>query len=154
MSDDRAVVGTDHQGKSKIIGTSVCFVIKEHNIFRSKPGILAWVSTLYGSPTMAILWPAFFVFVLFFLVNSALCMYVYYIPYKHILKSKNIKLYWALLFYPSFQSLTNWIPPIATSKLRKNWPGILRLESVCGGIGSGRESSQSLSWNLLKVISS
>ena len=31
-----------------------------HNIIMNRPGLLVWASTLHGSQTMAILWPAFF----------------------------------------------------------------------------------------------
>ena len=37
-----------------------CTLLVYTNNSNSPPGILAWASTLYGSPTMAILWPAFF----------------------------------------------------------------------------------------------
>ena len=39
-----------------------------HNIVLNRAGILAWVSTLHGSPTMDISWRAFF-------VSCYLCMY-------------------------------------------------------------------------------
>ena len=40
----------------------MCTHSRGHNIVMNKAGILARVSALHGSPTMAILWPALFLF--------------------------------------------------------------------------------------------
>ena len=57
-----SVNDTTVQSQSVCTGVQYkCTHSRGHNIVMNRPRLLAWASTLHGSPTMTILWPAFFI---------------------------------------------------------------------------------------------